>query len=376
LLFPYIATVGCFEQDPSVEPYTIQVSAPTIGIAVGQDAPVTVGVADARHEDYGGCGAAPELPTIGVDRVTCDGGCEVSDQHSTSFTVTASSAGIKRIDIWMSTSDGASSMQTVFVSFREPTKIDAVRHPTSTSGSRFGMFPGDTQEWGVGLADKDGPLYANICDLDVQGAGSIDVRGPCKGSPTAIPHALSSGFGTVTMRYRSIVRTEHITVIDPASIRSARLVQLAPSDWLYPIEAETPADDVADPLVIRFESWGCEPSHAYTVRFETNDGTIAYGGAQRLIVDPAGDDVGLTVKEESVFINLGKPVSGVIRGAFGPVALNARLAVVRGCMGAVEPPAPDASTDASDPDGGEEGGNDGGDLIDAGADAGDGGLDQ
>src|SRR3954447_16308044 len=105
LIFPTIASVGCFESSAPVEPYTINVSAPGIGVALGELAPVSISIVSTSHEDYGGCGAGPQLPTLTVDAVSCAPDCEVSAEHATSFTVSANSRGTKNVDLRLSTSD-------------------------------------------------------------------------------------------------------------------------------------------------------------------------------------------------------------------------------------------------------------------------------
>jgi hypothetical protein len=369
-LLPFVASFGCTEQT-RYESYQIDATGPTMRVATGESANVSVGISSTQHEDYGGCGAGPVLPSLTVDDVTCSPSCTVSSMGPQTFAVSSRTPGVASVRLATSTSDGTRHVSEVSIQFRDVTQITAVRDARSPSGTAYPMVKGDAQQWQLAAGDAEGPLRINPCHLNVSGADAIEgsrectTSGDATGAAVVTVRAASAGRGTLKTEYGALVRMDRITVIDPQQVRRAELREVGLAGML-PVESGasiliTPA---RDPLVLRFNC-AEEKSPLVVARLETEDGTVALGGTIALYTEPANAlDLGLINQVGKV--SMRQPFDGMLRGAYGTngeVAMSARYIVRSGCPSIDDEP--DASSDA----GVEDGGGDAADG-DASADAG------
>jgi hypothetical protein len=302
---------------PQFVSYEVYVVAPRTGVATGVTATVGISIRETSHEDWGGYGAGPQVPTLSVDHVSCSPDCVAKRNSTSSYDVSATTPGPRRVELAFSTSDGKSSVETATVDFRDPTRIEARRGGTSPSGSAYAMVPGDGQWWHVSVADAKGPLLVDLCQPSVTGAGAVEVDST-RCNQTIGVSAVAPGSGTVTMSFGSLVRTETITVIDPANIRQVELREvLIASDASVAIES---LDGVLAPLhdpVVITSCWQ-NGSRSIVPQLTTADGTIALGAADLLGAIPSS--VGLEVNAQVVEVTFEKVASGTLRGNFGSSA--------------------------------------------------------
>lgn len=307
---------GCGTQSTAVAPYEVTVLGPTTGVATGASALVQIGIHGTRHEDWGGWGDGPQVPTLSVDHVSCSPGCVVTDGGG-GYAVTATTAGRRVVELAFSTSDGKQSVRSVTIDFRDATRIDARRGGTSPSGSAFAMVPGDGQWWTVSVADEHGPLLVALCQPEVIATGAVTVDvARCNG--TVGVDAVTPGAGTVTMRYGSIVRSEPITVIDPADIQLAELREvLLSSDGGIDVAS---ADGVLAPARVPIVFTDCRTvgERLLVPQLTTADGTIAYGAANLLGVIPSS--VRVELYAQVVGLSFVDRAPGTLRGNFGSSA--------------------------------------------------------
>ena len=179
------------------------------------------------------------------------------------------------------------------------------------------MVPGDGQWWDVSVADEKGPLFVDLCKPEVSATGAIEADATrCDG--TIGVGAVAPGSGTVTMRYRNVVRTETITVIDPASIQHVELREvIAGSDASVPIES---VDGIVAPVSAPLVITDCLGHGARLVvpELTTADGTVAYGAANLLRAIPSS--VQIEPYGQVVEVSFETMASGAIRGDFGSSA--------------------------------------------------------
>jgi hypothetical protein len=310
-LCPVISS-GCFASSTaSVAPYEVIMLAPTTGIATGATVNVHLEIHGTSQEEWGGWGAGPEVPTLSVDRVSCSPDC-VATPSGGGYDVTATTAGPRSVELAFSTSDGKHSVRTAALDFRDATRIDARRGGTSPSGAVFAMLPGDGQFWTVSIADERGPLLGDHCQPEVSSTGAVEVEVvPCTDDLGI--SAITPGSGTVTMRYGSLVRTETITVIDPADIRQVELRAVGlPSDGGVDVDS---VDGVLAPLQTPLVVSGCAGYRLVVPQLVTADGTVAYGGANLLRAIPSS--IKLEPYGQVVALSFGETTTGTLRGNFG-----------------------------------------------------------
>ena len=294
--------------------YEVRVDPPKRRVATGVAAVIGVGVVATSDDARVPYGATPGLPTLTVEHVTCSPDCvATTDDYGWQVTVWAATGGQKTVEIAVAISDGMRATKTTSVEFGVPTRIDARRGGTSPSGSVFGMVPNGQQWWDVSVADADGPLLTDLCQPKVSGALATEVDDTrCNGIIGV--RALSPGSGTVTMRYGTLVRTETVTVIDPAKIRKVALREvILASDGDVAIESiDGLLAPVRSPIVIT----DCRDRTLSVVpELTTEDGTIAYGAPDFLGAVPA--DVHLERYGQTVDVSFGHARSGTLRGNFG-----------------------------------------------------------
>lgn len=320
LLLCAVLSSGCAAlRNPSTDiaPYELDVSAPTTGVATGVTATVSIYIRATTHEDWGGWGDGPQLPTGSIDHPTCSPDCVATASGDSSLEVSATTAGLRMLDFIVSTSDGQQRPKTVTIDFRDPTRIDARRGGTSPSGTVYAMVPGDGQWWNVSVADEKGPLLVDLCKPEVTATGAVeaDARG-CDG--TVGVGAVAPGSGTVTMRYGNVVRTETVTVIDPTTIQHVELREIiVASDASLPIES---GDGIVAPLSAPLVLTDCSGHRARLVvpELTTADGTVAFGAANLLRAIPSR--VPIEPDGQVVELSFETIASGTIRGDFGSSA--------------------------------------------------------
>lgn len=308
---------GCVHSSSfDAAPYEITMLVPTTGIATGATANVQIGIRGTRHEDWGGWGDGPQVPTLSVDRVSCSPDCVATPGGAAGYDVTATTAGVRTVELAYSTSDGKHSVKTTTIDFRDATRIDARRGGTSPSGALFAMMPGDGQWWTVSVSDDRGPLVVGLCQPEVTSDGAVEVDVTRCGETVGVS-AVAPGSGTVTMRYGSVVRTETITVIDPKDIREVELREvILASDGRLDVAS---AEGMLAPLRTSLVYSDCWPGGADVVpQITTADGTIAYGAAKLLGAIPSS--VRLQVYAQIAAVSFGKTTSGTLRGNFGSTA--------------------------------------------------------
>ena len=311
---------GCFAvSSADVAPYEVTVVAPIMGVATGVTASVQVQIHETSHEDWGGWGAGPQVPSLTVDHVTCSPDCVATDAGGSSYDVSATTAGRRNVAIAYSTSDGKHSDQTVTIDFRDPTRIDARRDGHSPSGTVFAMVPGDVQCWTVEVSDASGPLLVDPGQPEVSGSGAVRADNTACDAKAGV-FASSPGSGTVTMRYRDLVRTAQMTVIDAADIRQAALRQvvLSPDASLDVDSVEGALAPLGAPLALP-SSCNDDVATLVVPQLTTADGTIAFGAANLLRATPA-DVVDLERSGQVVEVWLRKAGPGTLSGNFGSSA--------------------------------------------------------
>ena len=322
-LLPAVLSSGCAalnNSSPQIVPYALDVYAPTTGVATGVTATVRISVRETTHEDYGGWGAGPQLPAVSVDHLSCSPDCVATTTAVSSLEVSATTAGLRKVDFVLSTSDGQHRAQTATIDFRDPTRIDARRGHFSPSGTAYAMVPGDGQWWEVSVADEKGPLVVDRCKPDVTATGAIKVDTTRCDGPVGV-NAVAPGAGTVTMRYGNIVRSETVNVIDPSSIQHVELRQvIAASDASIPIASgDGIIAPVVSPLVITTACSGYG-SLLVVPELTTADGTVAYGAANLLRAIPSDGHVLLEPYGQVVDLSLQATPGGTLRGDFGSSA--------------------------------------------------------
>jgi hypothetical protein len=300
-----------------IAPYALDISPPLTGVATGVTATVRINLRMTSNEDWGGWGAGPQLPTVSVDHLGCSPDCGATATDVSSIEVSATTAGLRKVDFVLSTSDGQHRPETANIDFRDPSRIDARRGQFSPSGIAFAMVPGDGQWWDVRVADETGPLLVERCKPDVTATGAIAVDTTRCDGPVGLD-AVAPGAGIVTMRYGNVVRTVTVNVIDPASIEHVELRQvIAPSDAGIPIEsADGLVAPVVSPLVIVTACSGYG-SLLVVPELTTADGTVAYGAANLLRASPSGRSVLLETYGQVVDLSLQAATGGTLRGDFG-----------------------------------------------------------